>query len=63
MIAFVDSLLTVMENSYFLNPLHKAPGDLSFHAKAVEKSAVFPRAVKDSLGSVTFSTGINRAPQ
>lgn len=60
---FVDILSTVIESSYSFNLLHKAPGTLSFYAKAVEKSAVFPRAVKDSLGPVAFSTVINRALQ
>jgi hypothetical protein len=59
----VDILLTVIESSYSLNLLHKAPEMLSFHAKAVEKSAFIPRAGNRSLGPVAFSTGINRAPQ
>jgi hypothetical protein len=59
----VDRLLKVIESSHSLNLLHKAAGTLSFYAKAVEKSAVFPRAVKDSLGPVAFSTVINRALQ
>lgn len=59
----VDILFTVIESSYSLNVFHKAPEALSFYAKAVEKSAVFPRAGNESLGSVAFSTVINRALQ
>ena len=59
----MDILLTAMESSYSLNLLHKPPETLSFNVKAVEKSALIPRAGNRSLGLVAFSTGINRVLQ
>jgi len=57
----VDGLLTAREGRFHPEAIHKSLDLLSFRAKPVEKSAVFPEAGKVSLRSVAFSTAINRA--
>jgi hypothetical protein len=57
----VDNLLKAVEKSDFAEAIHSPPETLSFCAKAVDKSGLFPAVSQRRPDSADFSTLINRA--